>query len=120
MKTMLRCSGAVVAIALLAGPGLLGDEAKDVSGELKKMQGTWTSTTGDGGEGRWVFEGGKLTVTLPNRKYVTEVKVDEKAKPYPTMDFKVTDGPEDAKGMNVLGIYKLDGDTLVICIGGDG
>jgi len=97
---------------------VLADDATGITGDLKKMQGTWTYSANDGGEGTWVFKGDVLTLTLPNRKYVIKLSLDEKAKPHPTIDFKIEEGPDDAQGQNSKGIYKLEGDSLTICVAG--
>lgn len=112
------CTGAALILVLLASPGLRGDDAKETRGDLKKMQGTWTYTANNGGEGTWVFDGSNVTVMLPNRKYVAKVTVDDNAKPHPAIDFNITEGPDDATGKTSKGIYKLDGDALTICISG--
>ncbi len=46
-----------------------------------------------------------------------EFKLDPKAK-IPTLDYTITDG--DHKGKKQLGIYKLEGDTLTICLAQEG
>lgn len=113
MRTIVRWSGWLGLAAVVFGVAATADE---VAGDLKAMQGTWTSTLDNGNEARWVFEGDTLTVTLPERKYVAKVSVDSKAKPHPAVDFKVTEGPDDAVGKTRPGIYKLDGKELTICV----
>jgi uncharacterized protein (TIGR03067 family) len=106
-------TGAALLLTLLAGPSLRGDDAK---GDLKKIQGTWTLTTEDGGEASWLFDGDNLTVMMPNAKYVTKVSIDEKGQPQPAIDIKINEGPDDAVGKTSRGIYKLDGDHLTVCV----
>jgi uncharacterized protein (TIGR03067 family) len=119
MKSIVRSIAASIPILLVASTSLLADDAKDASPDLKKMQGTWSYTTRDGGEGTWVFKDDVLSVKLPNRNYTVKLKLDPKAKPHPSVDLSVTAGPEDAKGQDVLGIYQFDGESgLTICIDG--
>ena len=59
-----------------------------------------------------IAEGGKYTVVIAGQKDVGTVHVDSAKKPA-EMDIKGTDGPN--KGKTIKTIYKLDGNTLVIC-----
>jgi uncharacterized protein (TIGR03067 family) len=122
VKTMISVSRTIapaLTILMVASTSLLGDDAKDASPDLKKMQGTWSYTTRDGGEGTWVFKDDVLSVKLPSRSYTVKLKLDPKAKPHPIVNMNVTAGPDDAKGQDVLGIYQFDGESgLTICIDG--
>ena len=117
MRTSMRLLGLALAAAIVIGSGLRAEDKKaDLSGDLKKLQGTWVSTPDNAQESRWVFEGNKSTTTAGGREYVCEVKVDPKATPHPTIDFMVIEGEDDAEGKTSLGIYKLEGDTLTLCV----
>lgn len=108
---------AVVALLVLGGSAPRGDEPK-VEGDLKTMQGTWTSPASSG-KATWVIKGDRVQLDAPGRKYDMRVKLDPKARPHPSADFTIDDGPEDAKGKTTQAIYKLDGaDRLSICIDG--
>jgi hypothetical protein len=49
------------------------------------------------------------------------VTLDDSAKPHKSIDFKVDEGPEDAKGKTSKAIYKLDGDDkAVLCLRPEG
>jgi uncharacterized protein (TIGR03067 family) len=49
------------------------------------------------------------------------VTLDDAAKPHKTIDFKIDEGPEDAKGKTSKAIYKLDGnDKAVLCLRPEG
>jgi uncharacterized protein (TIGR03067 family) len=93
------------------------------------IQGDWVVTRYET-RGKEVLEFVKdnaPTTTYKGNKYVFKAKgqddelgeftLDSKAK-IPTIDYKITEG--DHKGKVQKGIYKLDGDTLTICLGPEG
>ncbi|MDX2038285.1 MAG: TIGR03067 domain-containing protein [Isosphaeraceae bacterium] len=87
---------------------------KKAEGDLAKMAGAW-QPEGEGGAATYTFKGDKLTVEGANRTYQITVTLDEKAKPEKTIDMKIDEAPEDAKGQTSRGIYKFDGEKLIIC-----
>ncbi len=102
----------------LAQTGLAGDDA--LKGDLKALQGAWTASS-EAGEVTYTFEGKSLKVHAPNRQYTITVTLDEAAKPHRTIDMKIDEAPEDAKGKTSKGIYKIeDANTVVICFSGMG
>ena len=117
-----RLSRALVALAIatFAGAVSLASEAKDAkpSADLKKLQGEWTTPSASGsGEVVYTFKDDRLTLKAPNREYKMTVKLDESAKPHKTIDFKIDEGPDEAKGQTSKGIYKFDGDDkFVFCM----
>jgi uncharacterized protein (TIGR03067 family) len=111
----------LLSLAIWAGLGLsegtartLGDD-KPQSELLKPFQGTWM-TEGDGLDAKWTFEGEIVKATVNGTDYKCKVKVDAEAKPHPTIDLLVDEGPEEAKGKTSKGIYKLDGEKLTLCV----
>ena len=116
-----RIRGLVVTLAMTIVAGVVmnsaflarAEDAAKVSGDLKAIQGRWT-TAND--ETSWKFDGDTLKATVSGQDYVCKVKLDPKASPHPTADFVVSEGPGEAAGMAAQGIYKLDGDTLSICV----
>jgi uncharacterized protein (TIGR03067 family) len=48
--------------------------------------------------------------------YTCKVTIDAKAKPHPSADFAIEEGPEDSKGKTSKCIYKLDGEKLTLCV----
>jgi uncharacterized protein (TIGR03067 family) len=94
---------------------LKGAEEKSSSEALKSFKGTWV-TDNDEIDARWTFEGETLKASVNGIDYTCKVKVDAKAKPHATVDLVIDEGPEDAKGKTSQCIYKLDGDTLTICV----
>jgi len=103
---------AVLAFAALAGLSAAGlaDDKPAITGDLKKIQGKWTAPAQEGGKVTYLFDGKTLAVVAPSRSYVMTVTLDPDAKPEKTIDFKITEGPDDSKGQTSKGIYKLEGD----------
>src|SRR3982751_2205883 len=99
---------ALMVVGFFAGAGLRADDdaakSKDAgktTGDLKKLQGTWTAPSGDGGESVYTFKDNKPTGKAPTRTYQRTVTLDESAKPHKTIDLKIDEAPEDAKGKTV-------------------
>jgi uncharacterized protein (TIGR03067 family) len=105
---------ALAAGVVLAAPAARGDDAK-------KLEGTWTATL-------WKRGGGEVG----KDKVATELVLTKDGYAFPkginrismkgavkldaakgTIDFTPEDGP--AKGKTLLGIYKVEGDTLTLC-----
>jgi uncharacterized protein (TIGR03067 family) len=107
---------ALVGLGLAAGvtSRALGDD-KPATEALKPFLGTW-ATDGEGIDAKWTFEGEKVKATVNGTDYTCKVKVDKEAKPNPTIDLEIEDGPEEAKGKTSKCIYKLDGEKLTLCV----
>ncbi len=121
MRTSMRLMGMALAAAIVTGSGARGEDEKTaLSGDLKRLQGTWVSTADNSQESRWVFEGKKVKSTAGGRDYVCQVTLDPKATPHKTIDFLVTEGADDSAGKTSRGIYKLEGDKLTICVADPG
>ncbi len=107
--------GLGVAAILAANVGVRVQGADDkVDPDLKKLEGKWTTPSGEGGKITYIFKGKKLKIEAPSRTYEMTVTLDSTAKPDKTIDFKIDESPEDAKGKTSKGIYKFDGDNKVI------
>jgi len=114
------CKGMILAALLSLGAGLRAADDKS-QGDLKKLEGKWTTSSGGGGEATYTFKGEKLKVVAPSRTYEITVKLDPEAKPHKTIDFKIDEAPDDAKGKTSKGIYKFDGeDKLIWCFRPEG
>ena len=113
---MLSERAAVLAVlACVATSSGRADDAK-VVGDLKKMQGTWSSVGGDVPEHQWVISGETVKVSFSGESYTCAISVDPKAEPQPAIDFDVKEGPAGRAGKLAKGIYKFDGDRLIVCI----
>jgi uncharacterized protein (TIGR03067 family) len=116
----------LVLLLLLVGPGLV--PAREKKEDRDQFQGTWEvvkleQTGQDFAD--WV-KGESPTMTYDGDKYTFkgktvlergEFKLDPKAK-IPTLDYTITEG--EHKGKRQLGIYKLEGDTLTLCLAQEG
>ena len=89
---------------------------KELTGDAKALQGTWTSKD-EQGESTWVFDGEKLKLETPSRKYTIVWKLNAEAKPIKTLDLDATGDSPNAPGYKGQCIYKLEGDKLTICMG---
>jgi uncharacterized protein (TIGR03067 family) len=105
--------GVAAVLSAVVGVQVRGaDEKPDP--ELKKLEGKWTTPSGEGGKVTYTFKGTKLKIEAPSRTYEMTVKIDSTAKPDKTIDFKIDEAPDDAKGKTSKGIYKFDGDDKIV------
>jgi uncharacterized protein (TIGR03067 family) len=123
MKTLAKIG--LAAVLLVPANALLvaGGANADGAGELKKWQGTWRYTS-------VIMEGkaglqeklAKRTITFTGDKWAVRedgnllqagtLKLDPAKKPA-QIDALVSEGPD--KGLTMLGIYEIKGDTLKVC-----
>jgi uncharacterized protein (TIGR03067 family) len=119
---MTRRAGIGMAVAAMMGV-LFAARAADEKdgGDLKKLEGKWTTPSGGGGKVTYSFKGNKVKIETPSRNYEMTVTLDATAKPEKTIDFKIDEGPDDAKGKSCKGIYKFDGnDKFTFCFRPEG
>lgn len=118
---------AIAALLCASGLAAAADD-KDVAKELEKFQGTWIFERVEGG-GQEVpivnFKG--MTVTFEGDTYIVKEGVElvqkaiqklDPSKSPKTFDVKVTQGTN--RGMVILGIYEISGDTLKVCFDPEG
>src|SRR5262249_20716287 len=121
---------AVVGLVTAGGIGLLSAAQKEGADkkELEKFQGKWVVVSlsmdgkaweGDERKDRFVvFKGEKRTLLYKDKERGTaSLKLDPSKSPA-QIDSTNEDGP--GKGVTTKGIYKFDGDTLTVCMGGIG
>lgn len=88
------------------------------------LEGTWTITKGqrqgkdqsqEDSAGEFRFRGVSAEVSsgAEDARYRYAVRAARKAGGHPEIDFRSGDGPD---GLVLRGVYKLDGDDLVICV----
>jgi uncharacterized protein (TIGR03067 family) len=109
---------ALLAVATLAAWSAPVATAEDeaISGDLKKMQGTWVKDGEEGPDVKWTIKGDKLDVEVAGMEFKCKLVLDSKATPFPTADLEIKDGPGDAAGKTSKAIYKFDGEKLVFCV----
>lgn len=114
---------AFVALFLLASAARAADEP---AGDLKALQGTWNIHAAtlaardhidDFAGMKLVVKGTDYTITLPGNDDKGALKLDEAKSPKHIDLTTRKDGP--FKGRNLAGIYKLDGDTVILCLNSD-
>jgi uncharacterized protein (TIGR03067 family) len=116
---MARCLFLAVIVGVsgaFAAPGLKEDKS-----DLKKLQGDWEIVTWDqfgqrirtNGTWTWSFKDSKYTLDQGTNLEEGSIKLDPGKKPG-VMDLDITGG--NCKGKEQLGIYKFDGDALVLCL----
>ena len=120
----------IVGIAFLAAGGTLlsGGQKEAVDSDLKKIQGTWQFVSHEM-KGKQTppeqvaklkisFTGDKWSVTEDGKEVQAGTqKLDPSKKP-PQVDAVVIEGGR--KGVTMLGIYEIKGDTLKVCFDPEG
>jgi uncharacterized protein (TIGR03067 family) len=116
----------VAASLVLAGSLGLSTAApapKDDKEDMKKFEGDWTFTAWESAGqslppeardiAKWSVKGDKYSFEMGEEKEEGTIKLDPAKKPA-TIDFTITSGRD--KGKDQPGIYKVDGDTITICL----
>jgi uncharacterized protein (TIGR03067 family) len=120
MKNRFTGFASVFVVGMLGlGAGLsIAAPADDaaVSPAVKAVQGTWVTSGNEGLDAKWVFKGEAVEVTVNGMEYSGKIKLDDQASPHHTLDLAISEGPEAAKGKTGKGVYKLDGEKLVISV----
>jgi uncharacterized protein (TIGR03067 family) len=119
MNAWLTISAFAFAVATLAALGLAASTARaaDDAKAATKLDGDW-ETDGEGIESKWSFEGKTVKATVNGQDYKCKVENDENAKPNPTLDLTIDEGPEESKGKVSKCIYKFtdEGKKLTLCV----
>jgi uncharacterized protein (TIGR03067 family) len=111
-----RFGVSLVLVALAAAGASARDDQDEAKTPLRRMQGAWTFTAPNGDPGTFTFDGETVKAEVHGETYVCKLTANSKAEPHPSIDFEITEGPGDAAGKTVLGIYKFDGaKKLTIC-----
>jgi uncharacterized protein (TIGR03067 family) len=107
--------GFLLLVAAHPGAGLRGDDAKEITGDLKLMQGNWSFKPAEDVDVTWSLQGETLKATAQGQEYVCKVTLNPKVTPR-TIDFFVTQGPNEMVGRTALGIYKVENDSVTFCV----
>ena len=115
--------GVFFILPLGAAPG----KDKEDKDDLKKFEGNWTiaSWRQYGRDidqeqldtAKWEVKGDKYTFEMGGNQEEGKLKVDGSKKPA-TLDLDITSGNDKGKGQP--GIYKIDGDTITVCMAAPG
>ncbi|HZW30777.1 MAG TPA: TIGR03067 domain-containing protein [Isosphaeraceae bacterium] len=113
----------LLVVAVWAGQFLGGGAARAVGVDdpspaeaLKALQGTWVPFDDQGIDSKWTFENQTLKASVNGADYTCKVKVDPAAKPNATIDLVIDEGPEGSQGKTSKGIYKFQGEKLMLCV----
>lgn len=109
---------------------LSGPDAIKIVGdpEMAKLEGEWSMVSGEANgqampeemvkSGKRVAKNGETTITVNGQVYFkAKFTIDPIKKPK-AIDYVMTEGP--AQGRKLLGIYKVDGDTVTFCFAAPG
>ena len=88
-----------------------------LSPALKAVQGSWTTRDDVEAKAKWVIKGDALKVNVNGTDYAGKITLDADAKPHATLNFEVKEGPGEDAGKTAKGVYKLEGDKLIVNIG---
>ena len=116
----------VAASLVLAGSlglSIAAPAPKDDKEDMKKFEGDWAFTAWESAGqtlpqaaldmAKWTVKGDKYTFEMGDQKEEGTIKLDPAKKPA-TIDFAITSGND--KGKDQPGIYKVDGDSITICL----
>ena len=95
--------------------------------DLERLQGTWGAVRiekrgnpvpADLAETvRYIFDGDRVTLTEGDvRAGAGVIRLDPTADPR-SFDFTATEGPRPQDGATAMGIYRVEGDALTMCLG---
>lgn len=118
LATLFRAA-ALSATTFLAAGLAPADEPASPSG-LESVQGVWTTRDDVEVQSTWKIKGDAFEAVVNGTRYLGKIAVDEKAKPHPTLTIDVKEGPGDVKGKASKGVYKVEGDKLIVNLGAPG
>jgi uncharacterized protein (TIGR03067 family) len=120
---MMRCVPLLAPLAILLLHSALRGQDKPPT-DLDRLQGTWVPSSAvlDGAEApadllkdrQWVIAGNQLSELNKERRERRATLVVDGTKKPAAFDMAYIDG--DAKGLMGRAIYKLDGDSLTVCM----
>ena len=116
----MRRAGLALAALMVLGLGVntRGDEPAAGKKGLKAMQGSWTGER-NGDKSVWVFDKETVKTTAEGQTYTSKIEVKESPTPG-ELELEITAGPGDTVGLKFKGIYKFEGERLLICVSAPG
>jgi uncharacterized protein (TIGR03067 family) len=127
MKSLLPLAGSLGSLVAVAGLLIAAPGTKDEKDDLKKFEGSWVFSSWDHAGHALPAEARETAkLTIKGDKYSFEfndlteegtIKLDPGKKPA-TIDLAITDGED--KGKSQVGIYKIDGNTITVCLAAPG
>ncbi len=118
---------AILGLAMLATVGLSAPKPKDEMADLKKFEGDWRFTGWEQNgnslpkefldETNWMVKGDKYKFASGEQSEEGTIKLDS-SKKVAEIDLDITEGPD--KGKKQIGIYKIDGDKIIMSLGRPG
>jgi uncharacterized protein (TIGR03067 family) len=119
----LALAGTLGSLAFVVGLIAAAPGTKDEKDALKKFEGDWVFSSWDHAgnplpaeareTAKWTVKGEKYTFEFNDLKEEGTIKLDPGKKPA-TIDLAITEGED--KGNSQVGIYKMDGDTITVCL----
>jgi uncharacterized protein (TIGR03067 family) len=126
MKSLFPLAGTLGSLAVAVGL-LAAAPGKDEKDDLKKLEGDWIFSSWDhAGQplpaearetAKLTVKGDKYTFHFNDLTEEGTIKLDPGKKPA-TIDLAITEGED--KGKTQVGIYKIDGDTITVCLAAPG
>src|SRR4051794_27951579 len=120
-----RLAALALAMPLVVASGSLADEPA-VTGDLARLQGQWSARLGPKRVPMTVtIKGTAASMTIATadgqeHESKGEIRIDEDARPFKTLDWVKFTKPDGEPAPENLGIYKFEGDSITICNGGPG
>jgi len=105
----------VSSLVLSQAKASAGEES--LSPALKALQGTWIGDSYGTVQTQWTIVDDTVTATVNGVEYGGKLVIDDQAKPHPTLTVELKEGPSEVQGQSAKGVYKLEGEKLIVHVG---